>query len=151
MSSTSGRWLVAGLAAVAGGVGGLAGSAAAQRAVAGTKCPHPSVPVPRHEPKYTPGPTELVSGLYIQGGAVYPHCRPEPRGPYAGTVKVTSQQGGLAARKRVKNGHLAHVRLPPGTYTVRWKFSGGEASPRSFTVTVQQGEKVRQDGFLDAP
>ncbi|HZU61025.1 MAG TPA: hypothetical protein VE983_08670 [Solirubrobacteraceae bacterium] len=147
----SSRRLAAGLALAVAGVVALPGAAAAGRSVAPTSCPRPSVPVPRHEPKYTGGPTELVSGLYIQGGPVPPPpCQPRPRGPYAGTLRVTSGQGSVVSRT-VKNGRLAHIPLPPGRYTVQWKFSDNTARPGSFTVRVCQAEKVRQDGFLDVP
>src|SRR6202035_138259 len=65
-------------------------TAARRTAHRASDCPHPTIPVPPNEPVYRTGPTELVSGLYIQGGAIPPPpCKPKPRGPYAGTINVS--------------------------------------------------------------
>ncbi len=135
---------ILGLAAISG-----SGVAAASRAV----CPHPTVPVPRHEPVYRPGPTELLSGLYIQGGAVpQPPCKPKPRGPYAGKITVTNPEtGAVVATKSVKNGHLAHIGLPAGIYNVSGQISGGGPTLSASGVKVRKGYKVRQDLFEDVP
>ena len=140
----SGRWLVSGVAVVVVAV--LAGLAPAVAA----SCRHPSVPVPRQEPKYSSGPTELVSGLYIQGGAVPPPpCRPEPRGPYGGMLIVRSG-GQVVVRRNVASGHLAHILLAPGTYERRGRLTNGpELGP--VKVIVRSGQRVRQDLFEDVP
>ena len=119
----------------------------------GSHCPHPSVPVPPNEPVYRTGPTELVSGLYIQGGAIPPPpCKPKPRGPDAGTITVTDPTtGATVATQSVSNGHLAHIALAPGKYTVSGQFAGGGRTSFSPTVTVRPGYKVRQDVFEDVP
>jgi hypothetical protein len=117
-----------------------------------TGCPHPTVPVPPGEPVYSSGLTELVSGLYIQGGAIPPPpCKPEPRGPYAGTIKVmNAQTGKLVARQAVKDGQLAHIRLPAGSYEVTAHFSGG-ITTQPVKVRVRAQKTVRQDMFEDVP
>jgi hypothetical protein len=100
---------------------------------------------------YSSGPTGLVSGLYVQGGAVPPPpCQPEPRGPYAGTVRVLNPRGDTVARQAVKDGHLAHIRLAAGRYEVTGRFSGGYTTP-AVKVRVKAGQKVRQDLFEDVP
>jgi hypothetical protein len=123
------------------------------RPIAAADCPHPSIPVPPNEPVYRTGPTELVSGLYIQGGPVPPPpCKPKPRGPYAGTITVSSASTGMAvASQSVNNGHLAHIPLARGKYTVSGKFAGGGVTTFSATVRVRRGLKVRQDVFEDVP
>jgi hypothetical protein len=153
MPSTPWRWLVSGLAVLAAGAttAAVQGPAAAQRSLAAAGCPHPSVPVPAHEPKYTPGPTELVSGLYIQGGAVPPPpCHPEPRGPYAGTLTITNRAGTFSLTQAVGDGHLAHIPLAPGRYQLNGRLAGGGSTvPVNFIVRSR--EKVRQDAFEDVP
>lgn len=125
-------------------------AAAPERA---TNCPHPAVVVPANEPVYRPGPTELVSGLYIQGGPVPPPpCRAQPRGPYAGTIRVTkAKSGAVVARRSVRNGHLAHIKLAPGRYRISGRISGGAPATTSPTVTIRRGYKTRQDLFEDVP
>ena len=148
------KWTLASLAGLVVAVFGVAALSGAGAAVASrTACPHPTVPVPRHEPVYKPGPTELVSGLYVQGGAIPPPpCRPKPRGPYAGKITVTDPtSGAVVATKSVKNGHLAHIALPAGTYNVSGQISGGGPAVSASDVKVRQGDKVRQDLFEDVP
>jgi hypothetical protein len=158
MPSEAGRWLLSGLAVLAAGAATSAaqgaaaeGAAAVRGSLGATNCPHPSVPVPAHEPKYTSGPTELVSGLYIQGGAVPPPpCHPEPRGPYAGKLTITNRNGTFRATQTVGNGHLAHIPLAPGHYRLNGRLAGGGSTvPVDFTVRA--GQKVRQDAFEDVP
>jgi hypothetical protein len=101
---------------------------------------------------YRAGHTGLVSGLYIQGGPMPPPpCTSEPRGPYAGTIRVVNPRTGATVAKRsVKNGHLAHIRLAAGRYRVIGHFSGG-TKPPPVKVRVRAGKKVRQDLFEDVP
>jgi hypothetical protein len=145
------RLAVSAVVAVGAGVAGAAGLSAAARARPHS-CPHPAIPVPPNEPVYRSGPTALVSGLYIQGGPLPPPpCKPQPRGPYAGTIRVTNPRtGSTVARRSVKNGHLAHIRLPAGRYDVTGHFSGGTTTP-AVKVRVKTGRKVRQDVFEDVP
>jgi hypothetical protein len=145
------RWLVVGAAVIGGGVVGTAGLSAAAP-TRPRSCPHPTIPVPPNEPRYSSSPTELVSGLYIQGGPVPPPpCKPEPRGPYAGTIRVMNPRtGAIVARQPVKAGHLAHIRLAPGRYSVTGHFSHG-ITTRAITVGVRRGDRVRQDLFEDVP
>lgn len=152
------RRLAIAIGALALGFSGLVlGQASAanrpSRPVAATDCPHPSVPVPPNEPVYRAGPTELVSGLYIQGGPVPPRpCQPEPRGPYAGRITVASAKTGhTVASQSVADGHLAHIRLGPGRYTVSGRFASGGRTSYSPTVRIRRDYRVRQDVFEDVP
>ena len=155
MSCVSGermRRLVVG-AVVVGAAIGLAGLPPAAAAPGRARsCPHPTVPVPPNEPVYSSGPTELVSGLYVQGGAIPPPpCKPEPRGPYAGTIRVINPHtGAVVARQTVANGHLAHIMLAPGRYDVSGHFSGG-ITTRPLPFRLRTGRKVRLDNFEDVP
>jgi hypothetical protein len=143
--------LAFGLAGV--GSGGVPVAKRSPRAGAASGCPHPTIPVPPNEPVYTTGATELVSGLYIQGGALPPPpCKMKPRGPYAGKITVTDAgTGATVVTKSVRNGHLAHIPLPPGSYKVAGRIKGGGNTSFSPTVTIKQGYKTRQDLFEDVP
>src|SRR5581483_10724755 len=103
--------VIAASTAAAAGIGASSSGAAGASHSHQSSCPHPSVRVPPNEPVYRTGPTELVSGLYVQGGPVPPPpCKPEPRGPYAGRITVTNASTGAAvATKTVRDGHLAHI------------------------------------------
>jgi hypothetical protein len=120
--------------------------------LAGPACSAPSVPLPAHEPLLTRGPTELVAGLYVQGGAYIVGCPQEPRGPYAGTLTVRgARTGRLVARETLtRPARLFVVALPPGRYTVSATGAGGlRTQPQ--TVTIPRHTTVRQDVFIDVP
>jgi hypothetical protein len=58
----------------------------------------------------------------------------------------------VVATRHVRDGHLVHIPLPPGTYTVRGRIAPGalnETPPQKFTV--RPGETVRQDAFEPVP
>jgi hypothetical protein len=63
-----------------------------------SSCAKPTLAVAPREPYVTRGPTEVVVGLYVQGGAFIPNCPQEPRGPDGGTVTV-SAHGKIVARE----------------------------------------------------
>jgi hypothetical protein len=115
-------------------------------------CTVPRVPLPPHEPLLARGPTELVAGLYLQGGAFVIGCAQEPRGPFAGTIRVSSTHTGkLVARQTLRHsGKLFVLKLVPGTYMVRARNSGGVAAA-PVRVTVPANRTVRQDLFIDVP
>jgi hypothetical protein len=116
-------------------------------------CPHPAIPVPPNEPVFRAGSTELVSGLYMQGGPVPPPpCRPQPRGPYAGTIRVlNAHTGRLVASQSVANGRLAHIRLTSGTYRITGRIHGGGRVSYPSTTRIRRGYRTRQDGFENVP
>jgi hypothetical protein len=113
-------------------------------------CPQATIPAAPTEPYVRRGPTEVVVGLYIQGGALIPGCKMEPRGPYAGTVTLR-RKGKLAARQTIsQGGHLFVFHVAPGTYTITGH-EGSTVAPRPATVTVRRGQTVREDLFTDVP
>ncbi|HEY4812177.1 MAG TPA: carboxypeptidase-like regulatory domain-containing protein [Solirubrobacteraceae bacterium] len=112
-----------------------------------------------NEPLLTAGPTELVSGFYLDGG---PLARFSDRGckrpgppPGAGTVEVANASGTLVGTETSTYGHLITIPLPPGSYTITGTFLGATINgvhPRiSESVVVPPGETVRQDFFLSIP
>lgn len=117
---------------------------------------------PPGEPFLTPGPTELISGLFLAGGplAIRPvPCRlgvPSPgtitvRDPATGAVVAT----GTAAGGRGPRG-LATIPLAPGTYSVTGTFgnawvNGVPIQSLPLTVTIPAGVTVRQDVSRDIP
>jgi hypothetical protein len=121
--------------------------------LAGPSCPTPRIPVPAVEPRIVAGPTELVSGLYLQGGPIPPAgCHPEPRGPLAGTLSVYGARSGrrVAHETLRHDGRLFTIALRPGTYRVTAVDSGGLRT-RAQTVTIAAHRTVREDVFIDVP
>jgi hypothetical protein len=123
-----------------------------------TNCTTPTVPVPANEPVvvFTPGTTELIAGLYVQGGAYIIGCPQTPRGPYAGTMTLTSVNPQTTSAREVeretlhKDGKLFHFVIAPGTYTVTSSIVGGvRTTPQR--VTILANHTVRQDVFVDVP
>jgi hypothetical protein len=115
-------------------------------------CSVPTIPVPAHEPVLTRGPSELVAGLYVQGGAYIVGCPQQPRGPYAGTLSaISTQTGRVVARETLHQaGKLFVLKLPPGSYTLRATNSSGlRAAPSR--VRIPAHRSVRQDVFVDVP
>jgi len=110
---------------------------------------------PPNEPIVKPGPTELITGLFIEGGAMIessaPHCKDLVGKSSAGTITVTNSVGSVIAdNTALSEGQELYVNVPAGTYTVSGKFAGGEAVG-PITVDVPSGESVRQDLVLPVP
>lgn len=111
---------------------------------------------PAHEPRVKRGPTELVSGLFLDGGPLRhaPRCRSGT--PWAGTITVTNPAGMVIASDKVHAGKLARIRLAPGTYAIHGTFANAtrngqpiETEPQ--TVTITAGETVREDVVANIP
>jgi hypothetical protein len=110
---------------------------------------------PAGEPVRKPGPTELVSGLYLDGGPhrfrSASHCASLSGTPGAGTITVTDPtSGAIVATETVAEGQLAKIRLPAGTYTIIGTFANASSDDqhiqsRPQTVTIRSGQTVRQD------
>ena len=114
-------------------------------------CPKPTVAVAPREPYVTRGPTEVVVGLYVQGGAFIPNCPQEPRGPDGGTVTVTARGGKTVAHETLGGaGKLFVLRVAPGSYTISAKIANG-VRLQPVSVTVRKGHTVRRDLFEDVP
>lgn len=110
---------------------------------------------PPGEPLLTPGPTELDSGLFIEGGPfIYrsaPVCKDLVGKSSAGTITVTNAVGTVIANNMTLSaGQLLKITLSAGRYTITGVFLGGnKVGP--ITVTVPAGEVVRQDLVLAVP
>ena len=116
----------------------------------GTPCPKPTVAVAPREPYVRPGPTELVVGLYVQGGAFIPNCPQEPRGPDGGTVTVSAHGKTVARETLAAAGKLFVLRVAPGSYTISARIANGvRLAPVS--MTVRKGYTIRRDLFEDVP
>jgi hypothetical protein len=111
---------------------------------------------PAHEPSVKRGPTELVSGLFLDGGPLRHAARCRSGTPSPGTITVTSQTGMVIASDKVATGQLARIRLAPGTYTVHGTFADATSNGQSIeaepqTVTIAAGETVREDVVANIP
>jgi hypothetical protein len=116
---------------------------------------------PAGEPSETPGPTDLVSGLYLSGGPLRftsaPRCVSHSGIPGAGTITVTDPgTGASVAAQTVGRGQLARIALPPGKYVVVGTFAeafagGKQMQSRPMFVTISAGETIRQDVSISIP
>ncbi len=109
---------------------------------------------PPGEPIVTAGGPELVTGLFIEGGAYIersePHCTPIVGKSNAGTITVTTSGSSVFATLTLTAGQLMYVLVPVGSYSVSGVFSGGnKVGP--ITVNVGADQIVRQDLVLDVP
>jgi len=110
---------------------------------------------PPGEPIMKPGPTELISGLFIEGGPfIYrsvPNCESLVGKSSGGTITITNSVGTVIANNMALSaGQLLYVNVTTGAYTISGVFSSGlKAGP--ITVNVPSGEMVRQDLVLDVP
>jgi hypothetical protein len=102
-----------------------------------------ALPGPPHDEGMRPGPTELISGLYLVGGPALPYsspgCRRKPgktETPAPGTIDVLDPAGGtLVASRTVKRGRLVTFRLAPGRYRVSDRPPhGARIFARPFTI-----------------
>jgi hypothetical protein len=110
---------------------------------------------PPGEPIMKPGATELITGLFIEGGAFVersaPVCKDIVGKSTSGTITITNSVGTvLANHMALSAGQLLYVNVTAGQYTISGVLTGGNALG-PITVTVPSGEIVRQDLVLDAP
>ena len=116
---------------------------------------------PAGEPLVTSGPTELVTGLFLEGGPLVPfsspHCAFAREQPWAGTIEVGDHASGAQiATETVARGQLATFDLAPGTYDISGSFAQAQTNDqpihaRTQTVAVPAGKTVRQDITADVP
>jgi hypothetical protein len=110
---------------------------------------------PRGEPFITSGPTELISGLFIEGGPYVersaPNCKESPERSSAGTITVTNAAGtDVIDNLQLSSGQLLYVKVPAGRYTVTGVVSDNlKVGP--LVVSVPAGKTVRQDLTADVP
>ena len=110
---------------------------------------------PPGEPIIKSGPTELITGLFIEGGAfIYrsaPNCKVFVGKSSGGTITITNSVGTVFANNMALSpGQLLYVNVPAGTYTITGVLTGGNHLGPA-TVNVASGQVVRQDLVLDVP
>jgi hypothetical protein len=112
------------------------------------------------EPLITPGPTELISGFYLEGGPVMrfsaPGCRLPAPPPQAGTVEVIDAATGVTvATQSSVNGKFVEIPLAAGTYTIVGTFLeaafNGSHPTQTESITIPPGHSLREDFFLSVP
>jgi hypothetical protein len=112
---------------------------------------------PAREPIVTAGPTELISGVFLDGGPLVLRPTCQPGTPLPGTITIVNPAtGATVASTTVATGKLATFPLAPGTYTIDGTLanatSGGAVMrTRPQTVTIPAGMTVRQDTAADIP
>ncbi|HTW41326.1 MAG TPA: hypothetical protein VMD79_03320 [Solirubrobacteraceae bacterium] len=103
------------------------------------------------EPRITPGPTTLVSGLFLDGGPLRRVGRCTRGTPSPGTIQVLDPSTGQqVASSTVAAGKLARIRLAPGAYEVEGTFANAFRNGQPITtlprrVTLRAGTVVRED------
>jgi len=119
-------------------------------------CPGPgALGPPPGEPIEKPGATELITGVFLEGGPLVfrsaPACKDLVGKSSSGTITITNSVGTvLANNMALSAGQLLYVNVQPGAYTISGTFTGGSALG-PITVNVPSGEIVRQDLVLQAP
>lgn len=112
------------------------------------------------EPRVTPGPTELISGFYLDGGPLQlfssPGCHRPEQPPGGGTVEVIAPAtGALVAKQSSGPGMFVEIPLPPGSYKLIGTFGNatinGQHPTKSLSVEIPPGRTVRQDFVLPIP
>jgi hypothetical protein len=112
------------------------------------------------EPRVTPGPTELISGFYLDGGPLRrfssPGCHRPEQPPGGGTVEVIAPAtGALVAKQSSGPGMFVEIPLPPGSYKLIGTFGNatinGQHPTESRSVEIPPGHTVRQDFVLPIP
>jgi hypothetical protein len=110
---------------------------------------------PAGEPIVKPGPTALISGLFLEGGPLFlrsaPNCKNVAEKSSPGWITVTDSAGIVLVNKmELTTGQLLYVKVPAGRYTLTGVLSvNNQVGP--ITVNVPAGKTVRQDLTLDAP
>jgi hypothetical protein len=110
---------------------------------------------PAGEPITEPGPTELISGLFIEGGPYIlrsaPICKEVAEKSSPGWITVTDSAGTVIVNKmELTTGQLLYVKVPAGKYTLTGVLSvNNKVGP--ITVEVPADTTVRQDLTLDVP
>jgi hypothetical protein len=126
------------------------------RVVVNPLCEGPAAPgPPPGEPIIKAGATELITGLFVEGGPLVlrsaPVCKTLVGKSTSGTITITNSFGTVIANNMALSaGQLLSVNVPAGSYTITGKLSGG-TSLGPITVNVPAGEVVRQDLVLEAP
>jgi hypothetical protein len=113
---------------------------------------------PSGEPLLTAGATELVSGIFLEGGPLVIYSTPgcvrhdPPETPRAGTITVTDPStDAVVATRTVAAGQLADIPLAPGAYAVSGSAGGLSALTTPVMVTIPAGFTVRQDVTVPVP
>jgi hypothetical protein len=119
-------------------------------------CSGPADPgPPPGEPLITAGASELVTGLFLEGGPVVersaPVCKNLVGKSTGGTITITNVAGTtIANAMKLTPGQLLYVNVPAGPYTISGVFSNG-TTVGPITVTVASDQVVRQDLVIDVP
>jgi hypothetical protein len=106
---------------------------------------------PTGEPFATRGSTELVTGLFLEGGPLRRAVRCRHGIPSPGMVNVIEPTTGkTVASQTVLSGQLARFPLRPGTYTIQGAIATAFVNDQRLntlprTVTIAAGTVVHQD------
>jgi hypothetical protein len=93
-------------------------------------------------PESEKGPTEIVAGLFLEGGPLRlgPRCRRAMTA--AGTVTVATLSGQPVASRSVGAGSFAVFPLKPGRYVVSGTIGSATPAPRQVTVVARRETRL---------
>jgi hypothetical protein len=112
---------------------------------------------PSGEPLVKPGPTSLISGLFLDGGPLARRGTCAKGTPSPGTIEVLDTNTDVVvASQTVEAGKLADIRLAAGTYLVRGTFGDAFSNEKPIqtipiSVTIKSNIVVRQDVLANIP
>lgn len=116
-------------------------------------CAQPAAPGPDSRGvSVTTGPSELVSGLFVEGGPLLLSARCRHGSPSAGTLTVTRPDGTLVSERSVRAGRYAVFPLKPGRYLLLGTFAGPQNKPTvAQPVTIASRRTTHADVVTDVP
>jgi hypothetical protein len=116
-------------------------------------CAQPASPGPAQRgPVSEKGPTELIAGLYVQGGPLQTSASCRRGSSAAGTVTVSTPGGKVIARRRVRAGRFGIFPLAPGSYVIGGTLAGGHGTQlRSAPVTLAARRTTRLNLVAQVP
>lgn len=79
-------------------------------------CPEPAL---HTTPEITKGPTEIVGGLYQNGGPPADVAKCENSSPVAGTITVMSLTGEVVTTQKIEDGQFYTIPIAPGSYSMQ--------------------------------
>ncbi len=117
-------------------------------------CSQPAEPGPETVgPSSEKGPTELIAGLFLDGGPLRLAARCKPAKTAGGTLTVATSSGQVVAQRAVRPGSYGVFPLKPGSYVVSGTLGGASsaAQPRPRQVKVLAKHSTRLNLVVSIP
>jgi len=108
-------------------------------------CRQAAAPGPESRgPSSEKGPTELIAGLFLEGGPLQTSPRCRQASTAGGTLTIATTEGQLVASRTVRPGSFGVFPLRPGRYVVSGSLGAGgpEPQPRQVTVAAHRATRL---------